>query len=339
MFMRKTFLGKRHNTCPPHWDKQIGGNPFLHSAVLNAARHSDTPFYYVTHRSYICCEYKSKLNLFTFGKLRLEIPMTVVGLPASFDMPGYSGNLRELIADYQKRAGLFLLLNLLPGEPLPKGVASGETLGACIFQNPFASFEEYLDCLRSGYRRRVKTALEKGGKLQLKRITPQEFSDATHRLYLNVLNRSQYPLETLKKEFFQEIGCEIYAFYHRDVQMAFFCLSQHGEGLHFLFGGMDYAQRDRFDLYCNMLLAIIRIGIEKGCSSIDFGQTAEDLKCKLGCKIEKRYMAAFSRYRSVNLLLLLLSPLLQYRCRDYSYRVFKNPAVLRNPNGRDLHGL
>lgn len=339
MFMKKIFLGERHNTCPPHWDKRIGGNPFLHSAVLNAARHSDTPFSYVTHREYICCEYKSKLNLFTFGRLRLEIPMTVVGLPASLDMPGYSGNLRELIADYRKRAGLFLLLNLLSRESLPTGVARGETLGACIFQNPFASFEEYLDCLRSGYRRRVKTALEKGAGLQLKRISPREFSGETHRLYLNVLNRSQYPLETLKKEFFQEIGGEIYAFYHGDVQIAFFCLSQHGEGLHFLFGGMDYAQRDPFDLYCNMLLAIIRIGIEKGCPTIDFGQTAEDLKCKLGCSIEKRYMAAFSRYSGINLLLRILSPLLQYRCQGYSYRVFKDSAILRNPDGRSPHGF
>lgn len=339
MFMRKTFLGKRHNTCPPYWDKQIGGNPFLHSAVLNAARHSDTPFYYVTHREYICCEYKSKLNLFTFGKLRLEIPMTVVGLPASLDMPGYSGNIQELIADYRKRTGLILLLNLLPREPLPKGLARGETLGACIFQNPFSSFAEYLDCLRSDYRRRVKTALEKGAALQLKRINPQEFSDATHRLYLNVLDRSRYPLETLQKEFFQEIGGELYAFYHEDVQMAFFCLSRQGEDLHFLFGGMDYTQRDRFDLYCNMLLAIIRIGIEKGCSSIDFGQTAEDIKCKLGCRIEKRYMAAFSRYSCINLLLRILAPLLQYRCRDYSYRVFKDSAILRNRNGQDPHGL
>ncbi len=330
MFMKKTFLGKRHNSCPPHWDEQTGGNPFLHSAVLNAARHSDTPFSYVTHRSYICCEYKTKLNLFTFGGLRLEIPMTVVGLPASLDMPGYNGNIQELIADYQKRAGLFLLLNLLPRESLPKGIASGETLGACIFPNRFASFAEYLDCLRSGYRRRAKTALEKGGELQLKRITPREFSDETHRLYLNVLSRSQYPLEMLKKEFFQEIAGELYAFYHGDAQVAFFCLSQYGEDLHFLFGGMDYAQRDRFDLYCNMLLAIIRLGIEKGCRSIDFGQTAEDLKCKLGCRIEKRYMAAFSRYRIVNLLLRTLAPLLQYRCQDYSYRVFKDSAILRN---------
>ncbi|MDR0469160.1 MAG: GNAT family N-acetyltransferase [Peptococcaceae bacterium] len=321
--MKKRFEGRISSQRPEQWDERTKENELLRSAVLEAAAHSDTPFLYVEHPAYICCEYKMKLNIFTFGKLRLRIPMTVVGLPASFDKSGFSGSIGALAADYQNRGGLALLLNLESTHGLPAQAAVGETLCSCIFYNRFSSFEEYERSLRSGYRRRIHIADAKGADLRLARIPPEDYSDETHTLYLNVYRRSKYPLEELRKEFFRTLDAEIYVFYHGGVQAAFFCIKEYQESLHFVFGGMDYALRDRFDLYYNMLIAIIRIGISRGCHTIDLGQTAEDTKCRLGCVTEKRYMALLCRSRATAFILRRLAPLLAYRPATKAYNVYK----------------
>ncbi len=58
--------------------------------------------------------------------------------------------------------------------------------------------------------------------------------------------------------------------------------------------GMDYAKRDEFDLYYNMLLQLVAIKLEHRVDFIKFGHTGEDAKCLIGCDLDERHMIAFS---------------------------------------------
>ncbi len=90
----------------------------------------------------------------------------------------------------------------------------------------------------------------------------------------------------------------------------------------FVFGGMNYQYRDEYDLYYNMLLHMLKIGIKNQVKVIDLGQTAENTKCRLGCELEERYMAAFSRNRLISTLLCRFAPLLAYDQEQIHYNVF-----------------
>ena len=95
--------------------------------------------------------------------------------------------------------------------------------------------------------------------------------------------------------------------------MAFFQLLENGPELIFEFAGMDYALAPRYDAYVRVLLEIVRYGIENDFERIDFGQTAEDAKLKIGCVYEHLFVLAHHSNPFLNLLLKLCAPLLRYR--------------------------
>ena len=323
--MKKKFEGTIHNNI-------IDGieiNEWLNSESLHIlAQSRDAHFSLVTHSCYICTEYKISLNLLTFGGAHLRVPVTVIAPPFSIDSAGYSGDLNKLIFDYKKRKGIYLLLNLSQPPILAKQAkqakqaAIGETLPACLFYNRFSCFEQYLFNLRSGYRRRVKKALEKGAALRIEKIKNCDFTQALHSLYLQVLKNSKYPLETLGLNFFRYFDGDTYVFYDKNEPVAFVMLKQFDNKLSFVFGGMDYAKRDKFDLYYNMLLLILKQAIKNKIPLINLGQTAEHTKQSIGCVLSKRYMLAFASGWAINKFLVLFKSSLEYKSPAAVYRCF-----------------
>ncbi|MCL2632624.1 MAG: GNAT family N-acetyltransferase, partial [Coriobacteriia bacterium] len=255
--MKRKFEGVVTSGVPIDWQ----GYGWLDRETLSDLEGvSDIPFRCVVHPDYSCTEYDTKLNLFTFGRIEFRVPVTVIGPPLSVDCAGYEGDFASLIDDYRRRSGLFLALNL-PTEP-NTAVARAQTLASCVFHNRFSSFDEYLAALRSSYRRRILQALAKGSQLEVQRISNHEYTDSMHELYLQVMARSVYPLETLTPDFFRRFKGEIYVFYENGTAVAFVSLLMDGGNLNFIFGGQDYEKRDRLDLYYNMLIFILRYGIE-----------------------------------------------------------------------------
>ena len=294
---KKIFEGTFHSDPPPGWDEGARGHPALSSHALKSLKgSSDTPFSLVTHPDYQACEYKMRMNLFTFGRGSFSLPFTVVAPPLSVDEAGYTGSLPSLLKDYKNRRGNFLFLNLQEPPDLPRELALPveKTLPSCVFYSRFADFSEYLAALRSPYRRRIRLALKRGDPLRIEATDPARFTARHHDLYLQVLGRSKYPLETLGAGFFRAFDGELYTFLHGGEPVAFVTLRRDGEVLKFIFGGMDYTLRDSLDLYYNMLLFILQRGLETGAKVINFGQTAETAKCLIGCVLSPRYMLAFS---------------------------------------------
>lgn len=283
---------------------------------------SDTPFSVVVHPNYQCFEYEMKLNIFTFSRLRLCLPVTVVGLPISLSKCGYTGDLNALIKDYQRRRGLFLVLNL--DEPCPElSVGRGETLGTCLLRQSFSSLEDYLNTLRSPYRRRLNATRKKAEGLLWRELAPEDFSQPLYDLYQQVVDRTQYPLERLNLSFFQRFPARIHVLYEQDVPVAFVQTLTQGNTLSFLFGGMDYQKRDQYDLYYNMLLQILRLGIDTGAAVIDYGQTAERSKMRVGCTLQPKHMAVFCHVPFLNQILKRVMAFFTYRAKTDPVNPFK----------------
>lgn len=321
--MKKIFKGQLHQQIPLHWDELTEENPWLNSHILNAAKFSNKPFLLVTHPKYFCCEYRQALNIFSFGRLKLNIPFTVIAPPVSVDECGFVGAVDALIEDYKNRKGLFLILNIHHNKKLPAALTSGRTLSTAIFDNKYKSYDEFLMSIRSSYRRRIKKAQQRASGLNWSKIENTCFDDKMHALYLNVLDRSQYPLETLGIDFFKNIPGQIHVLYKDADPLAFVLIKWQNKNLHFLVGGMNYTKRDEYDLYYNMLLKILEVGIEGSARKVDFGQTAESSKCRIGCHLEDRYLIFFCGNKVINSAVKLFSKLLEYSPPKEKYHIYK----------------
>ena len=138
--MKRKFEGVEISLPNREWDEKVSTNRWLSSDVILSALTKEHKVKAVMHPSYCACEYRIKLNLFTFGKIKAQLPFTVIAPPASVDCKGYIGNVQEMIDDYKKKKGLFLILNLEKEDTLnisENSAAVGKTLSSCIFLNSF----------------------------------------------------------------------------------------------------------------------------------------------------------------------------------------------------------
>jgi hypothetical protein len=316
--MKKTFRGIECNDLDVFFESDMTEE----KAIFGAAKNRDTPFKLVVGEGYRCCEYQKKINIFSFGQARLTLSFTVIAPPASIDRVGYFGDLDSLISDYSKQRGLFLVLN---ERQKRNGLAAcAHTLSTAILTNKFSSYEEYKNNLRSHYRRRLTLAEKKGAKLQWKRVPSQSFDQELYQLYLQVLHHSDFPLETLGINFFRSCPAEVYGLYDsKQKPVAFIMISNTQAKTTFIFGGMDYSLRDTYDLYYNMMIQVLQVGFAHHADRIDFGQTAENTKCRLGCVLEPRYMLFFTGNPLLMILVKRLIRFIEYKPIDETYHVFK----------------
>ena len=116
---------------------------------------------YITEKDLFVVLYKQKINLLNFKNLfPLWINATIVGLPISLSEKGYFGEEKQVEENIKAIKGLTIVLNA----DMPFSVY-GRTLSTFRFYNHFHNFQDYLDSLRSPYRRRILLALKKRIKL------------------------------------------------------------------------------------------------------------------------------------------------------------------------------
>lgn len=264
--------------------------------------------------------YKMKMDIFTFGKLKCLINMNVIGYPCSLSEQGYITNNEELMLGYiEKMKGAKLILNVRKPS-LTRHFTVGETLPTCMFYNSFHTPKDYLNSLRSAYRRRIQLAINKCRKIRV-----QELEDETgniHKLYLNTYNKSDYKLEKLESGFFETVDAVKLGFMEEEKIRGFVLLKMVEDKLIFMLCGMDYTQ-ETADLYYYMLYTIICYGIERKCKVIDLGQTSEETKMKLGAVLEKRYFYAHHSNKVLNAAVNVGKGLLEYKYQFPEFHVFK----------------
>jgi hypothetical protein len=270
----------------------------------------------------IVISYFLKLNLFNFRNIfPLRARVQIIGLPISFCIKGFIGNEQDIEKIVKNRKGLKVILN--SDSPFKGG---GRTLSTFVFENSYSSFEEYLGNLRSPYRRRINKALKSRELFTIRKLPRQNFSQEHYKLYLSIMNRTENPLETLPIEFFQQYEAEIHEFVDikTDEIIGFIQTKEIDDKLYFIFGGFEREDIERYDIYYNMLLKIIELGIEKGMKEIEFGQTAEESKLKIGCQEKYKYLYIHHSNPLINFFIQLLVPLFTYKPYPKKHRVFKN---------------
>lgn len=276
---------------------------------------------YMAEDNAVVISYILKLNLFNFiNAFPLRLRVRIIGLPISVSQKGYWGSSTAVKKIIKARKGLKIVLN---GDS--EFIKGGRTLSTFIFENKYASFRQYMESLRSPYRRRLSKALEYRENIEIKSLDRKDFNEDHYGLYLSIMERTENPLEVLPKEFFNEYESELYEFIHKKTGavIGFIQVKEIEDRLYFLFGGFKKEDVESLDIYYNMLLKIIDIGIEKSVKTIEFGQTAEESKTKIGCIQVPKYLYVHHSNPVINLFIRLLLPLFSYRPYKIQHRVFR----------------
>lgn len=266
--------------------------------------------------------YDLKLNLFNFKNMfPLKLKTQIIGLPISLSHRGYSGDINKVIEIIKKRKGLKIILNA--DTEIIKGA---RTLSTFEFENKYETFDDYLNKLRSSYRRRINKALRYRNNLNIRKIKNANFCESHYKLYLSIMKRTDNPLETLPIEFFQDYETEIYEFLDKETKklIGFIQLKKLDERFCFLFGGFNKEDVEKYDIYYNMLLKIIEIAIEKKVKIVEFGQTAEESKLKIGCNEVNKYLYVHHSNAFLNYIIQKILPSMSYKPYSKVHNVLRN---------------
>ncbi len=317
---------------PNEWDSVVGDNIYLtrkflafmetadrekktYYGVYDSSGKLDTVFETIERRGY---------NLGMFTRLNFKIKITMVYVPLSVTRPGieYGECLEEAAEFIRGLKGYKIFLNL-PDMEL-NGYAKGLTCPKCVLKIRWSSFDEYMDSLRSNYRYRFRKALKKAAPLKLRYLNGgEEFTDEMYKLYEQVYDKSRIRVEKLTPEFFRGEFFRIFVLEDGEGVRGFVQLLANGDELVFEFVGLDYSVQSKYDTYLAMLLEIIRYAIEHGFKTVDFGQTADDTKLKLGSEYIYLYAYLNHKNRLLNAVCKKLAHRLEYRPVTEKFDVFK----------------
>ncbi len=162
------------------------------------------------------------------------------------------------------------------------------------------SFEEYLDSMKSNYRRKIIKRME---HLYLNNVSVElledfsEYSDDLLRLWTNVNNNAkEYCREKLTASFFKNLDTcmgsrsRIILMKKNNVPVGCALLLFDDDVLVSMYYGLDYKYNKDFFLYFNLLYKTVEIAIEYGMKEVDMGITTLVPKKDLGADIIPLYM-------------------------------------------------
>lgn len=264
--------------------------------------------------------YKNRMNIFTYGKAEFFLNISVVGFPCSLSNAGYVTNNEKMLFDFiTKMKGAKLILNV-DKSSISNKYTVGNTLPTCVMKIDFESIEEYLSSQRSSYRRRINMAIKSCKDIEIREINDNSLD--VYDLYMNTYNKSNYKLEMLGRGFFEKVDATKLVFMKDNKPIGFTLLKESNGNLIFMLCGMDY-NYDTTDLYYYMLYTIVDYALKNDCKTIDFGQTSEETKMKLGALLQEKYFYAHHSNILLNCIAKLGKSLLEYKYKFPNYRVFK----------------
>lgn len=307
-YQRRSFLQhcEQHNPCHQRYYLLRDGELLLAGVIL----------------------YTMPLDLLTYVGLPSPVRMHIAGIPASASPGGFIGaphhqhKLARELAHIEQ--GFVLLLNL--DAPLAHGSFTyGSTLPTVHMNRTFASFDDYTRALRADYRRRLFKITGRFTDV-VPLVQPcRAFTEEMYRGYEAVWSRSDAKLEKLTVPFFQNLPepFSLTTFHHDGTLIGWHITLQDGDTFVFFMGGIDYALKERFDTYFNITADVASQAFDSGFTKIDFGQTAEVPKTRLGGVLHGKFMGARHSNPALNLLLRLFGKQLAYKRRVPEVHVFR----------------
>lgn len=327
-------LIKKAEELPEEWDKLCEKNIYMQKDFLIYMEKANNcgQTYHLFYKNgvlYSCfMMFEKKSDLFMFANdLDIKVKMKFIYLPLSVTEPGFIFNKdkSEVEKVLNSMKGYKIIMNTTEDENL-KNFHRGNYLPICILENKWKSFEEYLNSMRSNYRRRYNQALKKRNNLKIEFLqNNNDFTEEMYGLYEQVYNHSEFYLEKLSLEFFKNNFSKIIKFSANNKVSAILQLieDRKNDTLIFEFVGYDYNISHEYDLYVNILLTIVKYGIDNGFRYINLGQTAYDAKLKLGAKMNYNYLLFSHSNRFINWLIKKSIHYLDYKVQEYSFNVFK----------------
>lgn len=230
---------------------------------------------------------------------------------------------------------------------LDHGFFRGYSIPYVMMKVRWPTFAAYLADLRHGYRRQISQTLLKRKQSEPVLENPlQATSGANPPIllggakvcnpamffegYLQVMERAEVKLETLNQPFFENIynymdkDTEIVAMRDGNRILGSALLMQSGDSLFFVLVGLDYARRDEFDVYFNLVYAIIALAIQRKCQWLYLGQTSYWLKQRVGGYCVPEYLYFKSRRPFIHRILQLLKSVIFPELKLETPRVFRN---------------
>lgn len=265
-----------------------------------------------------------EIDLLTYSRVRSPVRLAMLCVPCDQSAPGLVGEpaaQRALASRLLLEEPRFLVgLNLDTSLDLAPCV-EGRNLPGVVLRQRFDSFEDYVRALRAPYRRRLKRISAGFTDVDATQSGCDLYGREHHALYLDVYRRSDAKLAELPFGFFCHLPEPfVLTTYRRAGRLLGWHITVEDRGrFTFLLEG----HVGEPGVYFNLLLGVLRLGIEAGAELIDFGQTAEVPKMRLGGELQEKVMFASHPHLALRTLIQLGRPLLTYRRRVPEVNVFR----------------
>jgi hypothetical protein len=301
---------------------------FLYTEKYNPSKQRYYTLYNKNRLIAGACVYTLTIDLLTFINVRSPVKMQVVGIPATVAPAGIIGDtgaMKILLKKiFKTEKGLIVGMNISPVLNCEPAV-SMRTMPTIVMNHNFADWEECIGSLRSDYRRRMNKIFSGFQGIKTQIIDCSGFDEKLYDLYLQIYDRSKSKLEKLSLEFFKNLP-ENYRLttYSLNNSIISWHITLQDDGvLYFFFGGTDYQYNRKYNSYFNNIAGILKEAINRGYKTIDFGQTAEIPKTRLGGKVIELNLFVYHRNLIVKKLLYFSGKLLQYNRKIPETHVFK----------------
>lgn len=308
-FQKKEFLIHLHknNTCSQRYYELYRGKTLIAGTIV----------------------YTLKIDILTFANIPSPLKLQVIGLPVSVATPPIIGDSEEfeyLLSEILKlESGIILGINFMK-DYLQDKVLNLRTLPTVILTSVGNSIDSYENSLRHTYRRRMHRIREKFAGVTSFISDCSAFNVRHYALYIEIMKKTKTKLETLSFNAFKNlpVNFRLTSYYIDNKMLCWHIVCKDSNMLFFFFGGMDYSLRDQFQSYYNNLFGILSAAIELNYRRIDFGQTAEIAKTRLGGTLSERRMFLYHRNPIVLGILKLFGNLITYSKINENHQVFKN---------------
>jgi Peptidogalycan biosysnthesis/recognition len=215
------------------------------------------------------------------------------------------------------------------------------------FSRSFDDFSQYCAALRKHYRKQINRSRRKlicpGVELMI--VTDSNeivraYTFEVHALYRQMAERAAVRLGVLPIEFLHQAALrfgdhvELIAI-RKDARIIAFACCLHTQSTYYtMYGGLDYHLNSEYDLYFNLIYALLARGFQKRVSTIVFGIGGDTVKSRMGCHSEQLYLFAKGRRPLLSLIIRLAGNfLIAQRPAAAPFKIFKD-EVLQNSNDR-----
>jgi Acetyltransferase (GNAT) domain len=221
-----------------------------------------------------------------------------------------------------------------------------------FFKPVFENFSQYCAALKSHYRQQINRSRRKltDGGLDIVTLNDSEeilcaYTPEVHALYRQMASRATIKLEVLPIEFLHQLTLrlngqvELLAI-RKEGRIVAFGWNIHSQTSYYaMYGGLDYDLNREFDLYFNLVYAMLERALTRRVSTIEVGLGADAFKTKVGCYSEPLYVFAKGRGPVMSFIVRALKHfLMAHKAGSAPPNIFRHKPLALPPEPDNGHG-